>query len=228
MERVDEALLKQVDSFIESTFVGHDPSLTAALCDADSAGLPPIHVSPSQGKLLYLIAKIANASRVLELGTLGGYSTIWLARAVAPGGKVITLECNPHHADIARRNIDRACVSGVVEVREGKAADTLRKMVTAGDSPFDVIFIDADKPSYLEYLQFTLKLSRPGTVVLADNLIRNGKIFDIDADDENARGARAYNEAIASEPALDSLILPVFRDKIDGLGISLVRGKARG
>ena len=226
MEHIDEALLKKVDSFIESAFAPSDDVLTAALRDADAAGLPAIHVSSNEGKLLYLLALIANARRVLEIGTLGGYSTIWLGRAVAPGVRVVTLESNSLHAKVSRGNIERAGLRDIIQIREGRAAETLETMIAAREEPFDLIFIDADKPSYVEYLRLALKLSRPGTVILADNLICNGRVFDADAD-ENARGVKAYNEAITSDTRLESLIVPIFREKLDGLGISIVRTTER-
>jgi predicted O-methyltransferase YrrM len=160
---------------------------------------------------------------VLEIGTLGGYSTTWLARALPPDGKLITLELDSKHADVARRNLDRNGVGDRVEIRIGRAIDSLRKMIAAGEAAFDVIFIDADKPSYLDYLNLALQLSQPGTIILADNTIRNGRVMEANPPEENARSARAYNDAIASHPQLDSIVLPIIREAIDGLAISIVK-----
>jgi predicted O-methyltransferase YrrM len=154
---------------------------------------------------------------------LGGYSATWLARALPVDGKVITLELDRKHADAARRNLDRAGVGDRVEIRVGRAIDSLRVMVDGGEAPFDVIFIDADKGSYVEYLNLSLQLARSGTVILADNLIRNGRVLKARPPDDSARGAKAYNDAMAAHPRLDSIILPIFRENLDGLSISIVK-----
>lgn len=219
----DETLAQQVDAYIERLFIPRDGALEHSLRDAEQAGLPAINVSPNQGKLLYLVARLVGARRVLEIGTLGGYSTIWLARALPPDGKVITLELDPKHAEVARRNLDRAGVGDRVEIRTGRAADTLHAMIDRREGPFDVIFIDADKSSYIDYLNLSLRLARPGSVILADNLIRNGRVMDAAATEENVRGARTYNDAIAAHPRLDSLIVPIIRQNLDGLSISIVK-----
>jgi predicted O-methyltransferase YrrM len=223
MERFDEDLAAQVDRYIEALFVPNEPVLTANLRDADAAGIPHINVSPNQGKLLYLLARISQARRILEIGTLGGYSTIWLARALPANGKLITLELNPSHAAVAQKNIDRARLSSIVEVRLGNATDNLQQMIAAAEAPFDFIFIDADKPGYVEYLGFALRLSHPGTVVVADNLIRNGLVLADHPSDLNAQGAKAFNQTLAAHPQLESIILPIFREKLDGLSLSIVR-----
>jgi len=222
-ETFDQQLARRVDAYIERLFIPRDGALEHGLKDAERAGLPSINVSANQGKLLHLIARIAGAKRVLEIGTLGGYSTTWLARALPPGGQLVTLELDPKHAEVARKNLDRAGVSERVEIRVGRAVDTLRVMVAHGEPPFDLIFIDADKPSYLDYLDLSLKLSRPGTVILADNVIRNGRVTESNPPDEAARSARAYNDAIAAHPRLDSLVLPIIRENLDGLSISVVK-----
>src|SRR5512135_2152856 len=175
MESFDEQLAVKIDHYIEHLFNPHDEALAQNLRDAQAADLPAINVSPNEGKLLYLIAKMAGAKRVLEIGTLGGYSTTWLARALPADGKVITLELDQKHAEVARKNLERAGVAGRVEVRVGRATETLRRMIDQREAPFDVIFIDADKTGYVEYLNLSLRLSRTGTVILADNLIRNGR-----------------------------------------------------
>jgi len=216
-------LAHEIDTYIERLFVPRDAALEQGLQDAERADLPAINVSPNEGKLLYLIARIARAQRILEIGTLGGYSTTWLARALPAGGRLVTLELNRRHADIARRNLDRAGVGDRVEIRVGRAVDTLQAMIDADETPFDMIFIDADKQSYTDYLSLSLKLARPGSVILADNLIRNGRVMNQTPDDDAARGAKAYNDAIAAHHGLDSLILPIIRDNLDGLSISVVR-----
>ena len=223
MEHFDEELAAQVDNYIEALFVPPDLVLSANLRDADAAGVPPINVSANQGKLLYLLAKLTCPRRILEIGTLGGYSAIWLARALPADGRLITLELNPSHIALARESIDRAGLNSIVEVRLGKAAETLQHMIAAAEPPFDLIFIDADKPGYVEYLELALPLSRSGTLILADNLIRSGLVLADQPTDPNAQGAKAFNQILASHPRLESIILPIFRDKLDGLSLSIVR-----
>jgi predicted O-methyltransferase YrrM len=223
MEPFDEQLAVKVDRYIEALLNPHDEVLAQNLQDARAADLPTINVSPNEGKLLYLITKMAGARRVLEIGTLGGYSTTWLARALPAGGKVITLELDQKHAEVARKNLDRAGVADRVEVRVGRAVDSLHRMIDQQEAPFDLIFIDADKPSYVEYLEFALRLSHAGTVILADNLIRNGRVIVDRPPDESARGARAFNDALAAQHRLDSIILPIIRENLDGLSISVVK-----
>lgn len=223
VETFDPVLVQEIDTYIEKLFVPPDEALEAALRDAEAEQLPAIHVSPNQGKLLYLLARLAGARRILEIGALGGYSTIWLAKALPAGGRVITLEIDPKHAEIARRNLARAVPDVRTEVRVGNAAALLEQMIAARDAPFDLVFIDADKPAYRQYLELALQLSRSGTVILADNLIRHGRVLEPTPDDENVRGAKAYNEAIASHPRLESIVLPIIRDTIDGLSLSIVR-----
>ena len=222
-EAFDEHLAYQVDHYIERLFVPPDEALARNLKDAADAGLPTINVSPNEGKLVYLIAKMARAKRILEIGTLGGYSTTWLARALPTDGKLVTLELDPKHAAVARHNLDRAGVSQRVEIRVGRAVDSLRTMIDHVEAPFDLIFIDADKRSYPDYLTLAMQLTRPGTIILADNLIRNGRVLNAQSTDENARGARAYNAAIAAHPRLESIVLPIIRENLDGLSISIVR-----
>ena len=222
-EAFNEQLAEQVDHYIERLFVPPDETLARNLKDAAAAGLPTINVSPNEGKLLYLIAKMSRAKRILEIGTLGGYSTTWLARALPVDGKLITLELDQKHATVARHNLDRAGVSQRVEIRVGRAVDSLRTLIDRVEAPFDLIFIDADKPSYPDYLTLAMQLTRPGTIILADNLIRNGRVLNAQSTDENARGARAYNAAIAAHPRLESIVLPIIRKNLDGLSISIVR-----
>jgi len=217
----DNRLARQVDEYIERLFVPRDSALEQGLTDAEQAGLPAISVSPSEGKLLYLIAKMAGAKRVLEIGTLGGYSTTWLARALPAGGRVVTLELEQRHADVARRNVDRAGVGERIEIRVGPAADTLRDMIERGEAPFDLIFIDAEKKGYVEYLDLSIRLAHPGTLILADNVIR--RAMAPTPGDEDSRGILEFNEAVAAHSRLESLILPIIRENLDGLSISIVR-----
>jgi caffeoyl-CoA O-methyltransferase len=223
MEPLNQELVERIDQYIEDLFTPADAALLENLKDAEAAGLPAINVSPNQGHLLYLLVKIAGAKRVLEIGTLGGYSTTWLARALPRGGVLISLERELKHAEVARRSLERAGLGSIVEVRVGPANDSLRDLIRSGAEPFDVIFIDADKTGYVEYLDLSLQLSHPGTLILADNVIRNGKVMKENPPDASDRAVRAYNEAIARHPRLESLLLPIFRDEIDGLATSVVR-----
>jgi len=222
MEQFNEQLALKIDRYIEALLNPPDVALLRNLKDTESSGLPTINVSPNEGKLLYLLAKIAGAKRVLEIGTLGGYSTTWLAWALPADGKVITLELDQKHADVARKNLDRAGIADRVEVRVGRATETLRQMIDRHEAPFDLIFIDADKTSYVDYLDLSLRLSHTGTVILADNLICNGRVIDDRPADESARGAKAFNDALAAHRRLDSIILPIIHTNLDGLSISIV------
>jgi predicted O-methyltransferase YrrM len=223
MEEFDEVLAGKVDRYIESLFVRPDPVLEHNLTNSAAAGLPAIQVSPNQGRLIYLLAKMIRPQRILEIGTLGAYSTTWLARALQPGGKLITLEAIPRHVKTARENLAHAGLSQTVEVVANDAQASLRAMIASGEKPFDVIFIDADKTSYPAYLALVLSLSKSGTLILADNVIRNGRVMASQPEDDNARGAGQFNADLASNPRLESIILPIFREKFDGMAIALVR-----
>ena len=216
-------LWRSVDRYLTENLVGADPALDRALQANAMAGLPPVDVTPTLGKLLHLLARIQGAKRILEIGTLGGYSTTWLARALAPGGVLITLEREAHHAEVARRNLERAGLAAIVEIRVGAANEALRGMISEGAPAFDVIFIDADKAGYVEYLELAVQLSRPGTMILADNVIRHGIVMEENPVDMHDRGAKKYNEVVARHPRLESLIVPVVRRRIDGMAISIVR-----
>jgi len=219
----NEELAEQIDAYIESLFVPADPILAANVENANAAGLPPINITANQGKFLYLLARIAGARRVLEVGTLGGYSTTWLARALPAGGHLITLEFDPIHARTAQKSLAAAGLDAIVEVRVGDAAASMIAMIDAEEQPFDFIFIDADKTGYVKYLGLALSLSRPGTVIVADNIIRNGAVMDESPEDASDRGAREYNAAIAVHPRLESIALPMFKNKMDGMAISRVK-----
>lgn len=212
-----------VDRYITDLLVRPDPALDAALASSTAAGLPAINVSPPQGKLLQLLARAQGARKILEIGTLGGYSTIWLARAVPTGGRLITLEADPKHADVARANIAGAGLAGVVEVRQGPAIDTLPQLVAEKQGPFDLIFIDADKPGYPDYLPWALKLSRAGTLIIADNVVRKGAVADASSTDPSVQGVRRYNALVAAEPGLSATAIQTVGSKgYDGLTIALV------
>jgi predicted O-methyltransferase YrrM len=223
MKPVTPDLLERINGYIEERFAPLDPALERNLEAATAGGLPTINVSAAQGKLLYLLTKIAGAKRVLEIGTLGGFSTTWLARALPPGGSVVTLEFNPVHAEVARRSLEGVAPGVTIDVRVGDAAQSLRRMIERREGPFDLVFIDADKPGYVVYLDLVLQLSRSGTVILADNVIRHGEVMDETTGDPSATGARNYNNAVASHPRLETILLPLLRDTIDGMAISVVR-----
>jgi predicted O-methyltransferase YrrM len=209
-----------VDDYITSYLLPADAALDGAQDASRDAGLPPISVSAAQGKFLHLLARIQGARRILEIGTLGGYSTIWLARALPPGGRVVTLEFDPKHAEVARANIARAGLADAVDVRVGRAIDTLPTL--AGGAPFDLIFIDADKPSTTAYFQWALKLSRKGSVIVVDNVVRNGKLV-APAGDEDAQGMRAFMAALAAESRVSATAVQTVGVKgYDGFAIAVV------
>jgi predicted O-methyltransferase YrrM len=223
------AVWAAVDDYVVRVFHPQDPVLDRALERAADAGLPNIQVSPPQGALLGLVARAARAQRILEIGTLGGYSTIFLARAVPPGGRVVTLEVDPTHAAVARTNIADAALSDRVEILEGDAQQTLADLLRDGIQPFDFVFIDADKPSYVYYLEAVLPLCHVGTVIVADNVVRDGKILDPSSDDPNVQGVRRFNARLAAEPSLDATVIQTVGTKgHDGLAVALVRSKGGG
>ncbi|WP_437729495.1 O-methyltransferase [Sorangium sp. So ce861] len=212
-----------VDRYITDLLVPPDAALAAALDASAAAGLPPINVAPNQGKLLNLLARIHGARTILEIGTLGGYSTIWLARALPAGGRLITLESEPKHAEVARANLDRAGVADRVELRLGRALDTLPKLAVEGRGPFDLIFIDADKPSNPDYFAWALKLSRRGSVIVIDNVVRRGAVVDPGSADPNVQGVRRLYELLAAEPRVSATAFQTVGIKgYDGLAVALV------
>lgn len=212
-----------VDAYIVDRLVPADPVLDAALDSNEAGGLPQHDVSPAQGKFLHLLARMNGARRILEIGTLGGYSTIWLARALPEGGRIVTLEFDPHHAEIAKANIERAGLSHLVDLRVGAALDSLPEVVNDGLGPFDLIFIDADKPNNPHYLQWALKLSRPGTVIVGDNVVRDGAVVDADSSDERVQGVRAFFDMLSTETRVSATALQTVGSKgWDGFTIALV------
>lgn len=212
-----------VDGYISGLLVADDPALEAALAAAEAAGLPPHNVSATQGRLLHLLAGVQGAREVLEIGTLGGYSTIWLARALPPGGRVVTLEAEPRHAEVARASIARAGLAEAVELRVGRGLDTLPRLAAEGRGPFDLIFIDADKQSNAEYFAWALKLSRRGSLIIVDNVVRNGAVVDVTTDDPSAAGARRFFEALAAEPRVSATAIQTVGSKgYDGFAIAVV------
>ena len=214
-----------VDRYITEMLVPADAALESALKASVAAGLPQINVSPNQGKLLMLLAQIQGAAKVLEIGTLGGYSTIWLARGLAQGGRLITLEANPKHADVARGNIARAGLADVVEVILGRATDTLANFTASNRGPFDLIFIDADKAGLPDYFSWSMKLSRPGSVIIIDNVIRSGAVIDAASTDADVKGVRRMNEMIAAENRVTATAIQTVGSKgYDGFAIVRVNG----
>ncbi|CCW12025.1 O-methyltransferase [Rhodococcus aetherivorans] len=212
---------ERTDAYLTDTLIGADPQLEDALAANAAAGLPPIDVAPVQGKFLHLLARIRGARRILEIGTLGGYSTIWLARAVGDDGRVVTLEYEPRHAEVARANLDRAGVGERVDIRVGAALDTLPSL--EGGAPFDLVFVDADKENNPHYVRWALRLGCPGTVIVVDNVIRGGSVTNADLDDERVRGAREVLELMATDPRLDATALQTVGAKgWDGFAIAVV------
>jgi predicted O-methyltransferase YrrM len=218
-----QELWSAVDRYITDLFVPPDPALNAALQASEAAGLPSINVSPPQGKLLQLLARALRVRSILEIGTLGGYSTIWLGRALPAGGHLITLEADPKHAEVARANIARAGLEDTVELRLGPAMETLPKLAAEGRGPFDLIFIDADKPSYTDYFTWALKLSRRGSVIIGDNVIRKGAVLDPSSDDPRVPGVRRFNESVSAERRVSATVIQTVGAKgYDGFTIAVV------
>jgi predicted O-methyltransferase YrrM len=212
-----------VDDYLTDCLALSDPALDAALASNAAAGLPSIDVSPCQGKMLQLLAQLRGAHRILEIGTLGGYSTICFARALPEGGRLVTLEVDPKHAEVARSNVARAGFAGVVEIRIGPAAETLARMKDEGVEPFDLIFIDADKPNNPTYLAWALRFSRVGSLIICDNVVREGAVADADSPDPRVQGARRFFEMLAAEPRLSATALQTVGIKgYDGFAMALV------
>jgi predicted O-methyltransferase YrrM len=216
-----------VDRYFAEELISSDSVLDGVLAENRSAGLPEIDVAPNQGKFLHLLARIQGAKRILEIGTLGGYSTIWLARALPPDGRLVTLEFEPKHAKVAAANVQRAGLSAAVEIRVGPAVESLAALHREGVAPFDFIFIDADKPNNPAYLEWALRLSRPGTILLGDNVVRDGAVIDAGSPDAKVQGVRKFVEMMAADERLDATALQTVGIKgYDGFTLALVRESA--
>jgi predicted O-methyltransferase YrrM len=212
-----------VDDYVAGLFLQKDEVLEHALQASNEAGLPAINVSPVQGKLLMLLALSIKAKRILEIGTLGGYSTIWLARALPSDGRLVTLEYEPKHAAVAEQNLKYAGLNDKVEIMVGKAVDTLPGLSADSRAPFDLIFIDADKDSYAEYFELSLRLSRPGTLLIADNVVRDGNVVQPDHSDPRVQGIRRFNERVSAEPRVSATVIQTVGTKgYDGLAVIYV------
>jgi predicted O-methyltransferase YrrM len=215
-----------VDQYINETLIHSDATLEAALQASEKAGVPSIQVSPPQGKLLHILARSIKAGNILEIGTLGGYSTIWMARALPAGGRLLTLEADAKHAEVARANFARAGLAEMVELRLGPALDTLPHVAAEGRGPFDLIFIDANKSTMSEYFDWSLKLSRPGSIIIADNVIRSGAVVDADSEDADVQGVRRFNERVSAEPRVSATEIQTVGSKgHDGFALVLVLAK---
>jgi predicted O-methyltransferase YrrM len=224
---MSQEMWNSVDHYVSDVLVGHDAALEGALAESAKAGLPAINVAANQGKMLYLFARMMGARRILEIGTLGGYSTIWLARALAPGGRVVTLEADPKHAAVAQKNLERAGVADRVEIVVGKALETLPAVEAKGGGPYDLFFIDADKASIPDYFRWSLKLSRPGSLIVVDNVVRGGAVADPKSEDVNVQGVRRFNDAVAAEKRVTATTIQTVGIKgYDGFAMVLVDGPA--
>ncbi|WP_088007715.1 class I SAM-dependent methyltransferase [Indiicoccus explosivorum] len=214
-------LWKKVDDHFAEKFQQDDEVMKNVLEANEEAGLPKIDVSPNQGRFLSLLAKLANARTILEIGTLGGYSTIWFGRALPDDGRLITLEFNPKHAEVARKNIDMAGLSPKIEVIEGAALDTLPTLKDRGFAEFDLIFIDADKDAYPDYFKWAMAYAKPGTIIIGDNVVRGGRVLD--ADDEMGTAVRTFTDLMADDPRIDATVLQTVGGKgYDGFAIGVV------
>jgi predicted O-methyltransferase YrrM len=220
---MDQKFFESVDGYINGLLVKEDEALTATEASIRESDIPPISISANQGKFLHILAKLCNAKKILEVGTLAGYSTIWLARALPGNGRLITLEFDPKHAGIAQKNIDHAGLGPLVEIRVGKALETLPQIEKENAGPFDMIFIDADKSPYTEYFEWALLLSHPGTLIVADNVIREGKVLDPNSNDEMVKGVQRFNQALAKNSKVTATIIQTVGTKEhDGMAIAIV------
>lgn len=213
----------EVDDYLCELFAPDDPALAGTLATSEAAGLPPIHVAPNQGKLLQILARAIGARRILEIGTLGGYSTIWLARSLPADGRLVTIEADPRHAEVAHENIATAGLTGLVELHVGQALDVLADLHRAGCEAFDLVFIDADKPNNPAYFRRALELSHVGTLIVIDNVVRKGAVIDADSTDANVQGVRQMNDAIAACPRVMATAIQTVGSKgYDGVAVVLV------
>jgi predicted O-methyltransferase YrrM len=220
---MNQELWTAVDQYLVEQLIPADPVLESARQANAAAGLPAIDVSPVQGKLLHLLARMQRAERILEMGTLGGYSTIWLARALPPQGRLVTLEFQAKHVEVARQNLERAGLTSKVEMRQGPAATSLEQLHAEGAAPFDMIFVDADKRNNPVYLEWSLRLSRPGTLIVVDNVVRDGAVVDAQSEDPDIQGIRRFFEMLAKEPRLSATAIQTVGSKgYDGFVLALV------
>ncbi len=220
---MSQELWSAVEAYITGVLVAPDPVLAAALEASAAAGLPPISVAPNEGKLLHLLARLRRANTILEIGTLAGYSTIWLARALPPTGRLVTLESDPKHAKVARANISRAGLADRVELRLGLALDTLPSLASEGKGPFDLVFIDADKPNIPNYYGWAMKLSCAGSLIIVDNVVRDGAIIDAGSNDPSVVGVRRFNDLLAADRRVTATTIQTVGSKgYDGFTIVLV------
>ncbi|ATP58193.1 methyltransferase [Pedobacter ginsengisoli] len=221
---MDQELFGKVDHYISEMLAPEDEVLKETIKSLDDENMPQISVTANQGKFLQVIARMCNAKRILELGTLAGYSTIWMARSLPESGKIVTVEFDPHHANVAKQNIEKAGLSDRVDIRVGKAMDIMLQLKEAKEEPFDLIFIDADKPPYATYFEMALTLSRSGTVIICDNVIREGKVLDEHSDDDRVVGVQRLNKMLASNENVTATILQTVGVKeYDGMAIAVVK-----
>lgn len=220
---MDQEIFRRVDEYIGDLLAHEDDVLKDTIRSLDQEGIPQISVSATQGKFLQVMTVLCNAKKILELGTLGGYSTIWFARALGDDGKITTVELNKTHAAVAQRNIEKAGLATKVDLRIGKAMDVLQEMITRNEGPFDLIFIDADKPPYAEYFEMALKLSRSGTLIICDNVIRDGKVLEQNSTDEMVQGVQRFNKLLSQTPNVTATILHTVGVKeYDGMALAVV------
>lgn len=220
---MDNQLFADVDHYIGKLLAQEDKALIDTIKSLDTEGIPQISVSASQGKFLQIMARLCNAKRILELGTLGGYSTIWMARALRENGKIVTIEVDEHHGRVAQNNINNAGLTKQVELLIGSALDILPKLISENVEPFDMIFIDADKPPYSEYFKYSLKLSRPGTLIICDNVVREGKVLDPHTTDEKVKGVQRLNAMLSDCKEVTAIIMQTVGVKeYDGMAIAVV------
>jgi len=219
-----DPIFAEVDRYIGARFAPEDDALANVEPSIERAGMPHISVSPTEGKLLHVLARLSRAERILEIGTLGGYSTIWMARALPPTGRMISIEVDPKHAEVARSNLARAGVADRATIRVGPALDVLPQLEREGAGPFDMVFIDADKPPYLEYFRWALRLTRSGSLIVADNVIRSGDVIDSASEDAMVKGVQRFNDALAQEPRVTATLLQTVGQRgHDGIAIAVVR-----
>lgn len=220
---MDNQLFGDVDNYIINLLAQEDDILRTVINNIKDAGVPMINISPSQGKLLQVLARMCNAKNILEVGTLVGYSTLWLARALPDNGRVVTIEVDPEYAALAQKNFELASLDKKIKIRVGKALNILPEIVAKNEMPYDLIFIDADKPPYVEYFNYAIQLSRPGTIIVADNVIREGKVLDANSSDEKVQGVRRLNQFLSDCDKVTSIILPTMGVKeYDGMAIAVV------